>query len=106
MCDSSYEIVLETVEFYLFTNNLCSYCSGTQNQQNNKYACPCINSGLLTCRIVKDIANRQRSGGFLLLTGIVNENAEQVKECYTEAGYTDFEQKIDNEWTIWSAKMK
>ena len=58
------------------------------------------------CRIVKDIANRQTSGGFLLLTGIVNENAEQVKKCYTKAGYADFKQKIDNEWTIWSAKMK
>ncbi len=64
-----------------------------------------ITSDVLTS-MAKDISRRQKRGSLLLLTGIVNEKANQVKGGYLEMGYVDFESYVTNEWTLWSAKKR
>lgn len=52
------------------------------------------------CDLSKDLAERQNSGGLLILTGIANERAQEVSEAFRNVGYRKFKTESMNEWTL------
>jgi ribosomal protein L11 methyltransferase len=59
-----------------------------------------INSETL-CELAPRIAALHRPLGHLILSGIVNERADEVKTCFQKQGYENFHREIMNEWTSW-----
>lgn len=56
-----------------------------------------INSETL-CDLSENIANRQNSGGSLILSGIIHERKDEMIEAFRKVGYSHFKVDSQGEW--------